>query len=232
MSRHSVSFDKTGKNHTRDLYFNVIWSIFSGKYSRGPNGKINMNLNKSCFPAWAAVLLLLCSTPFVTSGIAPEKKTRILLVAQHDPTYRLPSDVAYSVIDALDPERTGLPAEINAIWITQHQSDSAVRAALEQLARELQDGRCDLIISRHPLTHPILEFLKARKLDIPVVFYDAPEQEQGLQQEYPNSTGLIRYRDAAETALTAAALFPSCFRPKFCHGHNYPIRADVCTLLL
>lgn len=169
-----------------------------------------MNLNKSCFPAWAAVLLLLCSTPFVTSGIAPEKKTRILLVAQHDPTYRLPSDVAYSVIDALDPERTGLPAEINAIWITQHQSDSAVRAALEQLARELQDGRCDLIISRHPLTHPILEFLKARKLDIPVVFYDAPEQEQGLQQEYPNSTGLIRYRDAAETALTAAALFPSC----------------------
>ena len=74
-----------------------------------------MNLNKSCFPAWAAVLLLLCSTPFVTSGIAPEKKTRILLVAQHDPTYRLPSDVAYSVIDALDPERTGLPAEINAI---------------------------------------------------------------------------------------------------------------------
>ena len=164
-----------------------------------------MNLNKSCFPAWAAVLLLLCSTPFVTSGIAPEKKTRILLVAQHDPTYRLPSDVAYSVIDALDPERTGLPAEINAIWITQHQSDSAVRAALEQLARELQDGRCDLIISRHPLTHPILEFLKARKLDIPVVFYDAPEQEQGLQQEYPNSTGLIRYRDAAETALTAAS---------------------------
>ena len=156
------------------------------------------------------MLLLLCSTPFVTSGIAPEKKTRILLVAQHDPTYRLPSDVAYSVIDALDPERTGLPAEINAIWITQHQSDSAVRAALEQLARELQDGRCDLIISRHPLTHPILEFLKARKLDIPVVFYDAPEQEQGLQQEYLNSTGLIRYRDAAETALTAAALFPSC----------------------
>jgi|GEM_PF-2891285 len=143
----------------------------------------------------------------VGGTVALENK-RILILSRSDRTFKWHAELVSALVDDLESKNEGknsLDIEVSFLTADQLQTPQAFEAAV---ARVLEGKPCDLIVSSVGITRSLVGYLKDKKRDVPVIFFDSIDYCAELTKRYPNLTGLVRVRDIGGTLGLATGLFP------------------------
>lgn len=136
------------------------------------------------------------------------KPPRILVLSRSDRTFKWHAELVSALVDDLESHSNPLSTpDVVVSFLTAEQLLSP-RAFEAAVSRTLAEKPCDLIVSSVGITRALVHYLRDKKRDVPVVFFDSIDYVAELGKQYPNLTGFVRVRDVGGTLAMAGGLFP------------------------